>query len=283
MSKNTGIPYEKLTQTIFNEIVNQHSVETIDVQQNVILKGKTVSHQIDVYWKFNHGGIDYHTIIQCKDWASPVKLEQLLTFKGVIDDLPYQPRGIFVTKKGYQKSAKEFAEKNGIELFELREFTAEDEKGRIKTVVLNINAFFPHCSLKSVEPDNQWLTEFMESKNIDKETRIEISGLPTDMWLFDGDFKPIKTLQDEMNLLFPKEYIEQPLITKEVTYESPVFIQTKTEGIPYLLIKKIFVNIEVRKEEMTEKIEFDDVISFILKNITTNEEHLVKNDLKLLR
>ena len=65
MSKNTGIPYEKLTQTIFNEIVNQHSVETIEVQQNVILKGKTVSHQIDVYWKFTHGGIDYHTIIQC--------------------------------------------------------------------------------------------------------------------------------------------------------------------------------------------------------------------------
>lgn len=29
MSKNTGIPYEKLTQTIFNEIVNQHSVDTI--------------------------------------------------------------------------------------------------------------------------------------------------------------------------------------------------------------------------------------------------------------
>lgn len=283
MSKNTGIPYEKLTQTIFNEIVNQHSVETIEVQQNVILKGKTVSHQIDVYWKFTHGGIDYHTIIQCKDWASPVKLEQLLTFKSVIDDLPYQPRGIFVTKKGYQKSAKEFAEKNGIELFELREFTKDDEKGRIKSIILTINSYYPYSALKSLEIDNQWLNAYMDEKEISKETKMEISGLPTEMFLYDKNLKPIKTLQEEIDELLPKEYTVQPLITKEIIFNDFIFLKTKNIQIPFVKISKLLVDIEVKKEEITEKIEFDDVISFILKNIITNEEHLVKDNLKLLR
>lgn len=197
--------------------------------------------------------------------------------------MPYQPRGIFVTKKGYQKSAKEFAEKNGIELFELREFTEDDAKGRVKTVVLNIHAFFPHSTLKSIDYDNQWLTEYMDEKEIANNTEIEISGLPTEMFLYDENFKPLNTLQDEIAKLFPKGFIEQPLITKELKFTDSIFLQTKTKEIPFIKVKKILIDIEVRKEVVVEKIEFDDVISFILRNIITNEEHLVKEDLSLLR
>lgn len=164
MSKNTGIPYEKLTQTIFNEIVNQDLVETIKIEHDITLQGKTTTHQIDVYWEFKVGGVEYATIVQCKDWKNTVSQEHLLTFKAVIDDLQNHPKGIFVTRTGYQSGAKQFAEKNGIDLFVLRDFTKQDEEGRVKVIELTIDAFIPFSHIVSIEHDNNWLDNFMEKK-----------------------------------------------------------------------------------------------------------------------
>jgi Restriction endonuclease len=119
--KNTGIRYEQLVQAIFQAIHDQEEVATINVEQNKTLEGKTVPHDVDVYWKFEKGGIVYETIVQAKDWQSPAKKGQLIEFKGVLDDLPGQVRGVFVTRTGYQKGAKDFAAAHKIILFALGE------------------------------------------------------------------------------------------------------------------------------------------------------------------
>ena len=119
--KNTGVPYERLVQEIFQAIHDQEEVATINVEQNKTLQGKTVPHDVDVYWKFEKGGIVYETIVQAKDWQSPVKKGQLIELKGVLDDLPGQVRGVFVTRTGYQKGAKDFAAAHKIILYELGE------------------------------------------------------------------------------------------------------------------------------------------------------------------
>ena len=100
--KNTGTSFELLTRSIFNLIVNEKRVETIDVRHDVELHGITAKHQIDVYWEFKVGGITHKTIVQTKDWSNPVKQEQLFAFKCILDDLQGQPRGVFVTRTGYQ-------------------------------------------------------------------------------------------------------------------------------------------------------------------------------------
>jgi hypothetical protein len=46
--KNTGLPYEKLVQGIFQAIHDQEEVATIKVEQNRTLQGKTVPHDVDV-------------------------------------------------------------------------------------------------------------------------------------------------------------------------------------------------------------------------------------------
>src|ERR1700687_4261693 len=119
--KNTGIPYEHLVQGIFQAIHDQEEVSTIAVEQNTILQGKISTHQIDVYWKFEKGGITYEAIVQAKDWQSKVKQGDLFQFNCVLCDLPGQPRGIFVTRTGYQQGAKDFAAAQGIILYELDE------------------------------------------------------------------------------------------------------------------------------------------------------------------
>src|SRR5271157_6575476 len=109
MSDKTGRLYENLTQVIFEAILGQKQFPNLRVERDVILKGITASHQIDVYWKFEFGGIPHEAIVQAKDWNRSVELGHLLTFKGVLDDLPAQPRGIYVTRSGYQSGAKAFA------------------------------------------------------------------------------------------------------------------------------------------------------------------------------
>ena len=127
--KNTGIPYERVVQGIFQAIHDQEEVATITVEQHKTLQGKTVPHDIDVYWKFEKGGIVYETIVQAKDWQSPVKKGQLIEFKGVLDDLPGQVRGVFVTRTGYQKGAKDFAAAHKIILYELGELPPKKNVG----------------------------------------------------------------------------------------------------------------------------------------------------------
>jgi len=124
---STGQPYEILVQAIFQAIHDQEEVATLLVERNKTLQGKTTPHQIDVYWKFEKGGIPYEAIVQAKDWQSRDKLGQLLEFKGVLDDLPGQPRGIFVTRSGYQRGAKDFAAAHGIILYETRRTGKEAE------------------------------------------------------------------------------------------------------------------------------------------------------------
>lgn len=89
MPKNTGQPYEKLTQQIFAEILNRDEVTSIEVRHDVTLAGKTNEHQIDVYWEFERGGIRYATVVQAKDWATrAVDQGETFKFKTVLEDPP---------------------------------------------------------------------------------------------------------------------------------------------------------------------------------------------------
>lgn len=70
--KNTGIKYELLAQKVYQEILNYEGINTIKVQHNVTLKGKTTTHQIDVYWEYKLANSKFSMIIQAKDWKTAV-------------------------------------------------------------------------------------------------------------------------------------------------------------------------------------------------------------------
>jgi hypothetical protein len=122
MGDKTWQSYENLTQVIFQSIIDQKQFPNLKVERNVVLQGKETSHQIDIYWQFEVGGVPHEVIVQVKDWGKPVDQGQLLLFKGVLDDLPGQPKGVFVTRSGYQLGAKDYALAHGIVLYELKEW-----------------------------------------------------------------------------------------------------------------------------------------------------------------
>ena len=120
MRDKTGISYELLVQSIFQEIHDQEDIRTIKVEHDVDIKGLTTTHQIDVLWRFAKGGITYLTLVQAKDWDSMIKQEQVLAFHAVLYDIPGHPRGVMVTRSGFQSGARTVAEAHDIGLYLLR-------------------------------------------------------------------------------------------------------------------------------------------------------------------
>jgi len=111
--------YEQLVGTLFGAAIAADVDGEIEVTRNHILTGKTTSHEIDVFLRLRLGPVPYETVIQAKDWRKPLDQGEVLKLKGVLDDLPNQPRGIIVCRNGFQAGAVKVAAGNGILLFNL--------------------------------------------------------------------------------------------------------------------------------------------------------------------
>jgi hypothetical protein len=165
--KNTGKPYEELTELVFNRLLAQEKV-CAKVERDVVLEGRSTKHQIDVTFHFKVGSVSYRTIVQCKDWSSTVKQEQVLAFHSVLSDIPGQPRGIMVSRSGFQEGARKIAEHHGIKLYELREPRDEDWEGLIRSIVLRLELQSSQVRSEIVAFDNAWLLEEKRKLGLDE-------------------------------------------------------------------------------------------------------------------
>lgn len=112
--------YERFTQTIWQGLLSQTQVKSIDVRHNVKLIGRSgATHQIDVYWEFEVAGAHYKTCVECKEYTSDIKQSHVLAFLKVLDDIGPNVTGIFVTTASYQKGAKTIAEYYNLRLLVL--------------------------------------------------------------------------------------------------------------------------------------------------------------------
>ena len=69
----TGKSYENLVQVIFQSIINQKDLPNLSVKRNVILCGKTTSHQIDIHWKFEVGVFLTKSLFKRRTGVLPLK------------------------------------------------------------------------------------------------------------------------------------------------------------------------------------------------------------------
>ena len=263
MPKKSGKDYEILTQWIFDQILNDKRVKTIDVKHGIDLQGKTALHEIDVYWEFEIGGVTYKTIVQAKDWKTPVDQGKLIQFKGVLDDIPNQPRGIFITRKGYQRGSREFADKNGIVLYELREPTEKDQADWIKRIHLHIDMSTPSFEIAKILPDE----EFNRQQKVQ---RIHFSLLDSSK-LFDENGVEIDTLQFLFQSLVP-EGLELPPTMVSCKFDKPTFVETGDPNVPRAKIKGFEVIISKKLTTFEHEFVAPDFVGYVLKDVLGGTE-----------
>jgi hypothetical protein len=112
--------YELLVREIYQQMLDQDQAQNVVVQHNVQKQGRATSHQIDVYWELCLGGVTHKVAVQAKRWKNPIRKGDVLTFKGVLEDLP-GTIGIMVTSSRYQKGAVDVAKAAGIMICNLKE------------------------------------------------------------------------------------------------------------------------------------------------------------------
>ena len=265
---NTGKKYEQLAQMVFNHINNsdREGVETINVQHNVKLQGKTTEHQIDVYWEFKVGIVTHKVIVQAKDLKSKVNQGDMFTFKGVLEDLPGSI-GIFVTTKGFQKGAMKVALAHDILIYELREPVDSDWDGYIKTVIVNMHIVAPICENFAIVVDKDWLSE----NDISEEQATKGKYVTTKDCFIIQNSREKRTMYDEIN-----DICEEIGIAKEkkaIQYEEETFIEFPDGGrLKIKGFQGVFGN-----KEYVEELKFDggDMVDLILKNVANGESHML--------
>ncbi len=151
---NANTEYELFTREVYRQLSAYHHTCFTKVQHNIKLKGRSgCEHQIDVYWEYVKDGIRHRVAIECKNYNKRVPKEKVSAFHGTLVDLD-DVKGIMVSKKGFQKGAKQFAEHYGISLKELREPEGEE------TILGELNVRF-HIEIKRplYKVDKVWATE----------------------------------------------------------------------------------------------------------------------------
>jgi hypothetical protein len=305
MKDNPGNPYEELSQIVFQSILSQGDLPNVAVQHNVTLRGKHTNHQIDVYWKFEVGGIQYETIVQAKDWKNPVNQGELLKFKGVLDDLPGQPKGIFVTRTGYQSGAKEWAFAHGILLYELKEFEPPPLSGMVRGgwATFKLISMPLHATIKTgdeqIEGNNffvwgiecdfcnptvanikfdvssSWLKQEYPAKDLSESKQFEFPPGTTfsDVNLFNQEGAVIRTFWDlvcEYARTMKEENIDQKQLTHAFT--EPTFVQVMSP-VPCLKISAVSMNIEIRHTRETRRLKMSNFAQWILHELNSDKCH----------
>ena len=134
MKIDSNTEYELFTRHVFERIVNNTAIKPIYVKHDIKLKGKSgQDHQIDVYFEYENYSGRQAVAIECKKYGSMVQIGRVRDFFGVLYDLGDSVKGVMVSKKGFQRGAKRFANYYGISLIQLREVSENEIIGAINT------------------------------------------------------------------------------------------------------------------------------------------------------
>jgi hypothetical protein len=278
MSKNTGRQYEKLTQQIFAEILNRGEFRSIEVKHDVTLTGITAKHQIDVYWEFERGGIKYVTVVQAKDRTTrAIDQGELFKFKTVLDDLPSQPRGVFVTRTGYQQGALAFAAAHDILLYALREPTGAD----FPQVNLDLSMYSPYAANIRLLHDEQWRVEEAIRLRLPEAPRIMIAAEGEEIAIYAESGTQVGTVKDIIEAFFPKGLQELPPTRMVHQFEQPTFIRTGMDNFPNLKINAVEATVSVNKIEAKWAFDIKELVGFILEDVVVGTVRTFDKDRKL--
>lgn len=265
MSKNTGNTYEKLTQKLYQQIVDldTNGYKDIEVKHNVKIKGKSgLEHQIDVFWEFVLGSVHYATIIEVKDWQNKVKKTDVMAFTEKIKDIPGFPTGIYVSKSGFQRGALEWAKLNGIKLVTI------SEPDTINHIHLNFNVRSPHITNFAIDIDQDWLKNYMDENGI--RGTFELNTTAGDVMLFDDNGNSTSLIHYIKAAQKPYLDNKDKISNLHVAYrfDGKKYLHTGDSAIPKILVNGFSFDLTIHEGTYTHEIHPNNVADYILYDIS---------------
>ncbi|MEG6586093.1 restriction endonuclease [Dendrosporobacter sp. 1207_IL3150] len=244
--------YEQIISKLVQAIEDEKSVKTIKVVRNSTIQGRVGYHEVDIYWEFTDGEINYNTVIQVKDWNKKIGNTELFKLLSILRDIPGQTAGVLVTQPVYQKVTHDLARDVGITLYELK--MPLDQKVW-ESVIENVQ----------VKVDAEWAKAEKERLGMGDQ-QIKLGGEPKTLFIYDAERNCIDSVQGIFNKYIKESRSRNDYSMQTVVHEftEPVFLQTGDELFPMVKLDKIgfdlmfFDSAEVSGGEM---------LSYMLDNV----------------
>ena len=209
----TGRRYEQLVEQIFNEVGQLQGLQTLELTRRKSVQGRTVTHEIDVWWTFRVGASTFTYAFQAKDQASKITQGDMLLFKGVLEDLvDHQPRGVFVTRSTYQKGARTVALAGAIHALELRRPNEDDWDGRVREIHIQLTAAVPHFRNYQLQVPED-----------DPAASASIQGWTDALMAFDEQGHAVGTMQDIQGRLLWPDFEAHGWTERSVQFSEPTW------------------------------------------------------------
>lgn len=265
---NASTEYELFTREVYRQLSAYHHTCFTKVQHNIKLKGRSgCEHQIDVYWEYKKDGIEHRVAIECKNYNKRVSKDKVSAFHGILFDLD-DVEGIMVSKQGFQKGAKQYAEHYGISLKELR----SPNEG--ETIIGNIDFRLHVKKTRTLfRVDEQWAEE--HGINIPEyKRRMDMMSMDNNRRLDTVTHIPLPFVDDAVRTAKGDYIISLGTIRdsiKDYPYVLPFqdgYINTK----PWGKIKILEVKFDHNAEDIQRNIAIDAVgfVKAILKDTFSN-------------
>jgi hypothetical protein len=217
----------------------------------------------------------------------------------VLEDLPGQPRGIFVTRNGYQSGAKEWAMAHGILLYELREadyppalpmvpggwaqiqlvqmpleglITTQDDPTDAQNIIstgFNFEIFSPQFSDLNFTISGKWVQDEFPSLGIEHAKTLDIPSIqPRERLFFDEHGAEVGNL----SLVFGEMKRDQSE-KKSVThlFKPPVYIQTGDTLIPRAKVIGVSVSVEIIRTDCLRRARPSTFTQLVLHQLNSNQ------------
>lgn len=104
-AERDGREYESLTELVVRLLSRETDTSASELRRRARVRGRSTTHEIDVWWEPEVNGKRREVAFQCKDLARPVDQGEMLKFRAVLEDLDNEPLGVFVARGGYQRGA----------------------------------------------------------------------------------------------------------------------------------------------------------------------------------
>ena len=116
--------FEKYCLSILQGFAKETDLHSFTIDHNVIIEGDDGSYQIDVYATFYAMGMSFSVLCECKQYKNSIKREVVSALYQKLLSLGIQ-KGVLMSTANFQSGAIKFAQKHGIALIKVYDYSDE--------------------------------------------------------------------------------------------------------------------------------------------------------------
>jgi hypothetical protein len=290
-SYEKGSDFERDLQKVYESMLKQELADAKVERRLNLIDSSGRLHEIDLYWTFTLAGVQHKVVVQAKDWATKIPLGELIKFHKILELLPGQPRGLFITRTGFQKGAFDYANDHGIGLLTFRKPSdyqpGKKPEGIIFATITAERIEYVYRSALHFDLDaiNKEKQRPVAREELEQATGLlkDNIALENNLAFYDEEGRVVANFQDSLHILYP-ELARNPqledLTGRTFEFAAPTFVLTRQSNIPRLKVDAI--TIARVGERVTDRLEVtaDSVVKGILEDLITGQVQVFNNEFK---